>query len=188
MLEFNCALKNLFDGRAEADTCIGALSKLKIGDTDVPAMKAKGCIGANGKPTEIKAGITTFSWDGTATSPIVIEGVVNSANRGKLEEVKLKLNKLKVEFGFKILRTADDDSTWFEGLTGETLTGVLDKNVGLGALWVATERDKEGHGATETLYRFRIMIAPDVSKSQQMQYAGAAGSPQPVAWGQPLAA
>jgi hypothetical protein len=183
IVQFNCELKNLFDGRAEADTCIGGFTTLTIGPATVATMKAKGCI-ADGKPSTIVAGISRFTWDGTATSPMAIDGVVNSAGRGKLEEVKLKNNKLDVSFAIKILRTADDDSTWYDALVATTLKGVLDKNAGKGALWVDSNRIAV-HGATETLYKFSLMVAPDITSPQQMQYAGAKGSPMPVFWGQP---
>ena len=183
-IDFNCHLKNVFDGKAEADVSIGGLSTFKVGDDgDVPAMSAKGAIADDGKPAEIKAAIQGFSWDGCATSPMVIDGVVNNKGKAALETVKVKSNKLQVSFDVKILKTADDDSSWFTALEGKGLAGVLDKNTGLGALSIGTERVSV-NGCTETLYPFSITISPDVKKSQQATYSPSKEKKVQMHWGQ----
>jgi hypothetical protein len=185
-MQIEMNLENAFNGDSKKVESIGGLTSLKIGPATFEALAAKLCID-KGKPTTAVAVLSTLEWPRVQPGDtLCLMGLVNSKGKSKLLQLINSQDSVEydVTFGVKVARPDDEKNQWYAELTADSVQGITDKNIGDKGLEVSNVPDRTVHGGTETYYRFRIWVGPNVKVKSVFQYAALAGGPQPVNWGQ----
>jgi hypothetical protein len=180
---YNCSIRQGFNFEKDAQTLVGHLVSLKIGDITLKADLTL-TLPTDLNTAAVVAAISSISWAGGYADPVYITCNISTANQVKVLVLQhTNLSKTDVEFAFNVYDFDQVNKVYYLGFHTDTkaLKGLILKNGGDLAINIADDPSYEVPSPLN--YTFQIGIMPQDAEAQSLLFAVSNSDKFAKVWG-----
>lgn len=180
-LDYNCDVKQAYEGASGTPAIIGLLPTLTAGDTSFDADLEVPDPANSGQRRSVTSVLSHMSWGGRATDPIKLAGLMSASNYQKWKSHRDKSGEIPVRMSFQVYGLGPSDTgasmMFFSG--SEPLHTVV--RIADGEPQFRLEDAVPVSAAGPSLYRLSVEVLP--ASALEVWVAYSSGSPESKSWG-----